>query len=177
MRERKSRGISDMIKKGAPFYTMFAVGDYTFADYKVVWPWISKGVCAVVISTINEKSICPEHNTSFVACKSLKEAYYICALLNSIVGDFTIRTFYGGGGGGIASPHVLQNIRIPTFDSKNKLHTYLAELSIKAHKVAKTEDREKLKDIEEEIDQVSAKIWGLTKEELKEIKLSLKEII
>jgi len=39
LRERRSRGISDMLKEGAPFYTMFAVGTYTFAPWKVVWPW------------------------------------------------------------------------------------------------------------------------------------------
>lgn len=37
LRERKSRGVSDMVETGAPFYTMFAVGDYTLAPYKVVW--------------------------------------------------------------------------------------------------------------------------------------------
>jgi hypothetical protein len=26
-----------------PFYSMFDVGTYTFAPWKVVWPWISKG--------------------------------------------------------------------------------------------------------------------------------------
>ena len=37
LRERRSRGVTDMIEAGAPFYTIFAVGDYTFAPYKVVW--------------------------------------------------------------------------------------------------------------------------------------------
>lgn len=40
----------------------------------------------------------------------------------------------------------------------------------------KTEDRDKLKEIEEEIDTVSAQIWGLTINELEEIKLSLEEL-
>jgi len=40
-------------------------------------------------------------------------------LLNSTIGDFAIRTFYSGGGGGIASPSALQNIKIPKFDPKN----------------------------------------------------------
>jgi len=40
----------------------------------------------------------------------------------------------------------------------------------------KTEDRDNLKEIEEEIDTVSAQIWGLTRQELKDIKLSLEEL-
>jgi hypothetical protein len=36
LRERKSRGVTDMLKGGAPLYTMFAVGDYTFAPHRVV---------------------------------------------------------------------------------------------------------------------------------------------
>jgi len=74
------------------------------------------------------------------------------------------------------SPYVLENIRIPKFDPKNKLHLYLAELSQKAHESAEIDDQENLKDIEEEIDEVSAQIWELTKEELNEIKISLKEL-
>jgi len=176
LRERKSRGITDMIKKGAPFYTMFAVGDYTFAPYKVVWPWISEDIRTAVVSNFEGKLVCPEHNTSFVDCDDEKEAYFLCAFLNSTIGNYTIRAFCSGGGGGIASPRVFQNIRIPKFDPKNELHLRLAELSQKAHEVAQTEDQSPLKQIEEEIDEVAAQIWGLTKEELQDIKLSLQEL-
>lgn len=159
-----------------PFYSMFDVGDYTFATYKVVWPWISIGVRAAVVSTAEGKLICPEHNTSFVDCEKENEAYFICALLNSVVGDFSIRSFYSGGGGGIASPKALQNIRIPKFDPENNLHLYLAELSKKAHEIVKNDNNEEIKNLEEEIDNVSACIFGLTKEQLRDIQLSLGEL-
>jgi hypothetical protein len=175
LRERKSKVVADMIKRGAPFYTMFAVGKYTFAPYKVAWPWISIGVRAAVVSTKEGKPICPEHNTSFVDCKDKKEALFICAMLNSSIGDFSIRSFYSGGGGGIASPKVLQSIYIPKFDKENKLHFRIADLSERAHKeTAKDND---ISAIETEIDNLAAEIWGLTKEELKEIKTSLEELV
>jgi len=144
------------------------------APFKVVWPWISIGVCAAVVSIKENKPICPEHNTSFVDCDNENEAHFICSMLNSKIGDFSIRAFYGGGGGGIASPKVLQNIRIPKFDPKNKLHLQLAELSDKAHEVAAKDGNTSY--IENQIDDLAAEIWGLTKKELREIKISLEEI-
>lgn len=157
-----------------PFYSMFDISEYTFAPFKVVWPWISIGVKAAFVSTKEGKPICPEHNSSFVDCKEKKEALFICALLNSSIGDFSIRSFYSGGGGGIASPNVLQNIRIPKFDGKNKLHLHIADLSEKAHD--ESAKRNDVSIIETEIDKLAAEIWGLTKEELKTIKLSLEEL-
>jgi len=76
----------------------------------------------------------------------------------------------------MGSPHLLENIHIPKFDQQNKLHLQLAELSKRAHILAKTDETDELKEIEEEIDKISAKIWELTDEELKEIKISLKEL-
>jgi hypothetical protein len=159
-----------------PFYSMFAVSDYTFAPYKVVWPWISIGIRASVVSLWGKKTICPEHNTTFVGCDKKEEAHYICGLLNSSLGDFTIRTFYSGGGSGIASPNVLQKIFIPKFDSQNPHHLNLSELSEKAHELAKVEDNEQLYKIEDDINRVAAKIWDITDKELKEINDSLKEL-
>jgi len=160
----------------APFYSMFDVGDYTFAPYKVVWPWISIGIRAAVIGECDGKSVCPEHNTSFVDLWTEDEAHFICALLNSAIGDFAIRAFYSGGGGGIASPGVLQNIRIPKFDPANKIHQKLASFSQNAHQAAAAGDEEGLKKLEQRIDELAAQIWGLTREELKEIKSSLIDI-
>jgi hypothetical protein len=176
LRQRKARGVSDMVEKGAPFYTMFAVGDYTFAPHKVVWPWISTDMKAAVISTWEHKPIVPEHNTSFVGCSQKVQAHFICGLLNSAAGDFAIRSYYSGGGGGIGSPRVLDNIRIPKFDHKNPLHCKLAERSEKAHHLATAGQDKALSDVEDEIDRLAGELWGLSEDELAEIKKSLDEI-
>jgi hypothetical protein len=160
-----------------PFYSMFDVGTYTLARYKVVWPWISVGVRAAVVSESEGKPVCPEHNTSFLDLLRENEAHFVCALLNSAVGDFSIRTFYSGGGGGIGSPGVLQSIRIPKFDPKNKVHKELAGLSQNAHYAASIGDEAGLEEIiEPRIDELAAQIWGLSGEELKEIQTSLEEM-
>lgn len=176
LEQRKARGISDMVEQGAPFYTMFAVSDYTFAPYKVVWPWISTAMKAAVVSTWEDKPVVPEHNTSFVACSRKAQAHFICGLLNSAAGDLAIRSFYSGGGGGIGSPRVLENIRICRFDPQNTLHLKLAGLSEEAHHLAATGEDKSLKEVEEEIDHLAGELWGLGNEELREIKRSLAEI-
>jgi SAM-dependent methyltransferase len=160
-----------------PFYSMFDVGDYTFAPYKVVWPWISEGVRAVVVSNQDYKVVVPEHNSSFVGCSNGSEAHYICALLNSSVGDFGVRSFYSGGGGGIGSPRMLENVSISRFDPQNPVHLRLAELSQKAHELAAKGDTKALKEVEKEIDDWAARLWGLTDKEMAEIQRSLKEMI
>jgi len=74
----------------------------------------------------------------------------------------------------MGSPHVLENICIPKFDNKDKLHLKFTDLSELAHKeTAKGND---VSEIEMEIDELAANIWGLTKEELKEIQAALEEI-
>ena len=176
LRERKSRGVTDMIEEGAPFYTMFAVSDYTFAPYKVVWPWIATGIRAAVVSEADGKSVCPEHNTSFLDSQREDEVHFACALLNSAIGDFSIRTFYSGGGGGIGSPAVLQNIRIPQFDPMNKVHQELAGLSQNAHYAVTIGDEAGLRELEQRIDELAAQVWELSSDELNEIKVSLEEM-
>ena len=176
LRERKSRGVTDMIEEGAPFYTMFAVGDYTMAPYKVVWPNIASEIVSAVISTEENKLILPQHIVTLVACKSLPEAHYICALMNSRIVNFSLQSYSMKGGKSFGDPHVLQNIRIPKFDPGNRIHQELAGLSQNAHHAAATGDEESLKELEQRIDELAAEMWGLTKAELKEIQESLAEL-
>ena len=164
------------IVETGPFYSMFDVGTYTFAPWKVVWPWISKGIRAAVVGVFEGKPVVPEHNAFLVACDALEEALYICALLNSSAGDFATRSFFSTGGGGIGAPVVLEHIRIPRFDRKNSVHLRLAELSKQAHDAAKVGDETRLREIEADIDRQAAKLWGLTDDELREIQQSLREL-
>jgi hypothetical protein len=159
-----------------PFYSMFDVSGYTFAPYKVVWPWISTEMRAAVVSTWEDNFVVPEHNTSFVDCNQKAQAHFICSLLNSAAGDLAIRSYYSGGGGGIGSPRVLDNILIPKFDSRNVFHLKLAELSEKAHYLAAAGEDKPLCKAQEEIDHLAGELWDLTEDELAEIKKSLDEI-
>jgi|Deesub1362A_J573_1020465.scaffolds.fasta_scaffold01453_4 SAM-dependent methyltransferase len=170
---RKNRG--GRIFETGPFYSMFDVGDYTFAPYKVVWTRIAN-IEAAVVAQKDGKPIIPQETISLVAFDNEDEVHYLCAMVNSSSFKYAAISYSQAGGKSMGSPHVLTNIRIPRFDPKNKLHIHLSELSKKAHQVAKEEDKEKLKEIEEEIYEISAQIWGLTREELRDIQLSLREL-
>jgi len=170
-------GYKQILSKREPeFYGVMDIGDYTFAPWKVVWPWISKGVRAAVVGFVSVKPVIPEHNVFLVACQKKEEAFYIAALMNSSLGDFSVRSFFSTGGGGIGSAVVLEHIRIPRYDPANPVHRRLAELSEAAHAAAKAGDEKQLKEIEAEIDRVAAKLLGLTEAELRAIQESLAEL-
>jgi hypothetical protein len=174
LKARKSGVVRSLMEQGL-FYSIFALGDYTFAPWKVVWPWISSRVRAAVVGSHEGKTVMPEHNTSFVSFDSRQEADYFCAAFNSAPCEATIIFSYAGGGGGIAAPSVLGRIAIPKYSPKNHLHQSLTELSRAAHKAAAAEDTAEVKQTEDEVDRNAAKLWGLSGEELAEIKRSLEE--
>jgi len=175
LRERKSRGVSDMVAKGAPFYTMFAVGEYTFAPWKVVWGRIGNHLEAAVAS----QSI-PQETISFVACHNETEAHYIAALVNSIPFQFATHSYSQAGGKSFGSPHILENVCVPRFNAQHAVHSQLAALSQEAHRIAPVasdgDAKARLAAIEAEIDSLAAQLWALTGAELAEIRASLKEL-
>lgn len=159
------------LTKTSPFYSMFDIGDYTFAPYKVVWREQAPLLTAAIANVVGGKCIIPDHKLMLIDCSDEQETYYLSGILNSSPVKYTAISY------AISiqfDPHILQNIRIPKFDSKNRLHLELAELSEKAHRIAKVDGD--VSRVEEEIDSRAAEIWGLTDEELKEIKQSLDEI-
>lgn len=164
------------IVETGPFYSLFDVGDYTFAPWKVVWPNIASALKAAVVGSAEGKIIVPQHIVTLVACESEEEAHYICALLNSSSANFAARAYSQEGGKSFGDPHILKHIRIPRFDPKNPVHLQLAELSKQAHKAAKAGDEMRLREIEAEIDRQAAKLWGLSDDELREIQQSLREL-
>jgi hypothetical protein len=126
------------------------------------------------------KPIVPDHKLMLVACGTENEAHFLCALLNSSpsasgVVSYAVQTQM--------DVHILEHIRIPKFDPKDKMHKRLAELSMQAHDLARTPagpepsavSRE-LQAVEAQVDLESAKLWNLTPSDLAEIQRSLKEL-
>ena len=156
---------------GEPFYALYNVGPYTFSPYKVVWKEQSSGFQCAVVSSINGKVIVPDHKLMLVPFENETESHYVCALLNSTISRFIVQSYTISTQ---QSTHILENIKIPKYDAKNELHQGLTRLSKQCHeKVAIGID---VKDLEDQIDQLAAELWGLSKEELKDIKASLEEL-
>lgn len=176
---RGRSGFKRFFKPTQPFYSVYNVGDYTFAPYKVMWARIGSQLSAAVSSQEFSKTFIPQETVTLVACETLSEAHYLCALINSSIVNFTLQSYAQRGGKSFASPHVLENIAIPTFDEKNSAHKRLAALSQAAHQVAASTDEnktERLAAIESEIDELAARVWSLTNDELKEIQRNLAEL-
>lgn len=156
-----------------PFYSMFDVSEYTFAENKVVWREQASSLTASVIGSYEGKVIIPDHKLMLVDCNTHKEVHYVCAMLNSSPTIFAAKCY------AIETQidtHIIKNIHIPKFDPQDTLHLKLAELSEKAHDLAATGEDKALSDVEKEIDLLAGKLWGLAEDELAEIKKSLDEM-
>ena len=161
--------------EGYTFYSIYNVSENTFAPYKVVWSEVGNVVEAAVVGSyksdcLGEKIIVPDHTVVGISFENETEAHFVCAMLNSNPSQFIVRGYVVLH----PSPHVLKNIKVPKFDPKNELHEDLSRLSKQCHeKAAAGID---VNELEEQIDELAAELWGLTKEELEEIKESLEEL-
>lgn len=165
-----------------PFYSMFNVGDYTFAKYKVIWPNMGNRIDAAVVTEHEGKPIIPQHIISLLPLSNLDEAYYVASIINSTPFQFAAHSYSQSGGKSFGTPQILENIRVPTFDPSNQIHLNLAELSKRAHELAaaarsgEINSTEQLLSIENKIDHFAAQVWGISEAELEEIKINLTEL-
>ncbi len=82
LRARRSGVVRDLMDKGA-FYSMYAVGPYTLAPWKVVWPELGSTVEAAVVGATSGRPVIPDHTLILVPLEAEAEAHYVCSVLNS----------------------------------------------------------------------------------------------
>jgi len=87
---------------------------------------------------------------------------------------------YSSAGRGFGTPSIVKHFEIPKYEKNNEGQRKLSELSKKAHELAKRyyeqndlEAQEELKGVEEEIDKIVAELYGITDEELEEVRKTL----
>ncbi len=157
-------------KNGGRSYAIYNIGPYTFSPFKVVWKEQSSEFECAVISELNGKTIIPDHKLMMVDIQDEIEAHYLCALLNSsitrlIVRSYTISTSQ--------STHILEKIKIPKFTKILEAHQELARLSKICHD--KVMSGINVSEYEDQINEIASDIWGINKDELKEVNLSLED--
>lgn len=162
------------------FYSMYNVGPYTLARYKVVWR--EQGFMTAVIGggqvAGRKKPIVPDHKLMLVEFVRWNGAHYLCAVLNScvcraVVKGYVVETQ--------TSVHVLEHIAIPEFDAQEPVHARLSKLSERAHELAARmaedpkdeEAKRELAKVEDQVDHAAAELWGITEAELQEIRNAL----
>jgi hypothetical protein len=115
-----------------PFYSMWRVGPYSFAPYKVVWPELGELRAAVVSEAATPwgeaKMVVPEGKVNLVGCDDEAEAHYLCALLNAPL----LRRAYRRMSSQIGRPSRLP-FAIAPFDPARATHRALAAVSRRAH--------------------------------------------
>ncbi len=124
---------------------------------------------AAVLPFEGEKPVLPQNTHAFVSCESEDEAHYLCAMLNSTLVNFLVRSYSVTGGKSFASPHILEYVRIPRYDAGNKSHVQLTKLSGTCHQAILGSEQETLTTAETELNQLAGKCFGLVDTQLKAI--------
>jgi len=172
---RGRSGYRQYFKPTDPFYSMYNVGPYTMAKWKVVWNRIDTRLQATVtgVARLQHPILTQETHTN-APMQSSQEAHYFAAAFNSSPCDLLVRSYSMGKGFG--SPHVMQSLSIPLFNSSIDTHLSLSSLAKECHAAASKGDTDAVAALEAEIDHVAAKIWGITDAELKAIQKALAEM-
>ena len=170
---RGRSGYRQYFKETDPFYSMYNVGPYTMAKWKVLWPEVGHSVRASVSgpSTVEEmKPSLPDHTIVSISCVSESEAYFIAGMLNSSPAFVAVAAYVVLH----PSPHVMKNVAVPRFNKQDNLHDRLAGLSRQCHVAAKNQAQ--LTEFEAQVDKTAAEVWGITDEELTAIQKARSEL-
>jgi len=168
-----SRSGYRLLRQGHPFYTIVDIHSHTFAPYKVVWRGEVAPVLTVAVCSPHNRTVIPDQTCYFTACNTADEAHFLCSILNSS----PVQLYYCMRSYKHASMKFVSEMSIPSFSPDEKSHTMLANLSEEAHRAAETGDTKRLAEVEAEIDELAAELWGLTATELRDIQTSLKELL
>ena len=180
-----SEKIANIERYTPPFYWLFNV-EPALSTYKVAWKRITGAITGKALSfacTVMEpvmdkylgtKPVIVDEKVMIVSSNNADEAYYLAGVLNSLPVRLAAASYAYELG---LATHILDYIYVPRFDPNNRVHKKIAELSRKAHKLAreiyelgKEELKEELRKVEEELDVYVAKLYEITDDELKEIK-------
>lgn len=117
------------------FHAVLRVGPYTFAPWKVVWKYIAtEFVCAVIGAVddpyLGRKLLLPNEKVMYVATDCREEAYYLCGLLSSTPVARCVRAYMNPTS---ISAHVLERLRLPSYDPDSPLHREIARLCMEGH--------------------------------------------
>ena len=121
-----------------PFYSLFGVGPYTWAEHKVVWCRLGFKPHFAVVSTVSdpivgEKAVVPGDHCMFVGTDDEREAHYLCALLNSAPYQRCLRDISSGGKSSL-SKSTVEQLALPEWDASARQQR-LAALSQRAHSI------------------------------------------
>ncbi|MGB8128313.1 MAG: N-6 DNA methylase [Candidatus Angelobacter sp.] len=167
---KRAHYIQHFKPSGQPFWSMYNVGNYTFAPAHVLWREQSAHFRCAVLGSNSGPPCIADHKLIVVACGSSAEAHYIAAVLNSSPARFVIESYMVNVQ---ISTHVLKNVNLQPFSPDDALHTKLAKQSVLCHELAASESSG-LSDAEMGLDHLAAELWGISEKQLHQLREYLK---
>jgi hypothetical protein len=149
-----------------PYWSMFNVGPYTLADWKVVWREQAADLTVAVVGPHEGRPVVPDHKLMLVEVNSEDEAHYLCAALASSPARFVVSSYAVSIQ---VTTHVLEHVAVPRFSARDSLHKQLSQVSRNLHDAVGAEDTGRRAELETELDKLAASLWGISAEELAEI--------
>ncbi|MEN5206074.1 N-6 DNA methylase [Stenotrophomonas sp. TWI700] len=127
--ELEARSSLKRFQRGQPFYSLWTVGDYTFAPFKVLWREIggsSFEVAYVGSADIDGRAVVvvPDHKLYFIPVESEHEAAFLTGFLNSRLVSKAVASYGATLSFGVS---VSTYIHIPTYDPSCPLMRGIAE--------------------------------------------------
>jgi len=120
--------------KGAPFFAIYNVGEYTFAPFKVIWAEMTGDFAAAVVASgsvpgYGPRVYVPDHKLYFADFDQPEPAYYLCGLLHSeivkeMIEAHNVATNMGD---------IFKHVSLPEFNASDAAHLALANLVMRAH--------------------------------------------
>ncbi|HNS95703.1 MAG TPA: N-6 DNA methylase [Polyangiaceae bacterium] len=120
-----------MLSSRDAFFSVYNVGDYTFAPFKVVWAEIAKTLVAGIASSSSlpycstPKTIVPDHKVYFAPFEQLEPALFLCALLSSTL----VRQYVDAITEKLQVGSLLDRINLPCFDPNDEDHQLLVQFA------------------------------------------------
>ncbi len=145
---------------GAPFYSVYNVGLYTFQPWKVVWPEMSSKFYAAVAGSLEVpgnslRTFVPDHKIYFASFNEKEPAYFLCGLLNAPIVVEWIESHNIK----IQIGDIFKHLTLPMFDGKMTEHLLLINLVEKAHQTHDARARKKIINEAMVIAEQIIKVW------------------
>jgi hypothetical protein len=161
-----------------PFYSIYNVGEYTLEPIRVFWRQFIPELRMTSHKSLKDKflgdKVCvTQHVVSFVTFDSEDAASFFAACGNSSLA--TLLHWNSSTGKSFGQPHIMDIISIPRYEPKQTLHKEIADTGRKCHAAAEASNQARVEALEDHLDELAAKMWGVSKIELKDIQEALAE--
>jgi len=135
------------------FFTMFDVGEYTLAKFRVSWRRVANELDVAVVNAASEPRVLSDSTLVEITCESLNEGYFVAGVMNSTFYRLAVANYI------VLHPdvHILGNLYVPKYDASCGLHR---EIKAEAERLSSGADDVDAP-VHEALDQLCARIWKI----------------